>query len=305
MKDTSGAQLERIDKNLERLKGLDYIPEKHLAFFESVTKAHYKARDSMGEDGIYPSVSKETAQKMLSDGFPLVSFGRMEVNAEALGAHLKEICSILARNEESGPGPVETFSKSEEYEKLDLKELISKTVSQDADYLKGLSENTGVDENTLKFIAITLARPLFELAADQVKEALSQDLWWKNYCPTCGSEPFMAKIRKGDNMRLLGCSLCGTEWQYDRARCPFCGNEDQKSIKFFFYHDQSPHRLYACDKCKRYIKCVDERKMEFGKKINLPIEDMATLYLDTLAREKGYVSGWGFKGTDGQEVSSE
>jgi hypothetical protein len=59
----------------------------------------------------------------------------------------------------------------------------------------------------------------------------------------------------------------------------------------------------VCDKCKRYIKCVDERKMELGKEINFAIEDMATLYLDALAKEKGYVPGWNTQGADDQEAT--
>jgi FdhE protein len=78
-----------------------------------------------------------------------------------------------------------------------------------------------------------------------------------------------------------------------------------KSLKHFYYHEESPHRLYVCDKCKRYIKCVDERKMQLGQGTDLRVEDMATLYLDTLAREKGYVSGWVGKDTVSEEGDTE
>lgn len=296
-----------VNKDIERLRGLEYIPEGHVDFFESITKAHDKAKEAISKDEVYPALDKETTQKMLSEGFPLVGFDRMKVKVRPLRAHLKELCSILMKYEESEPGQIEAFSKSETCKKLDLKEFIGKTVSLDAEYLKSLCKKTGVDENTLKFMGITLARPLFESAATVMKNGFDRDSWGKNYCPTCGSEPFMAKIRKPDNARILGCSLCGTQWKFDRVRCPFCDHHDSdgKDLKHFYYHEQSVHRLYVCDKCKRYIKCVDERKMGLGKEIDFSVEDMATLYLDTLAKEKGYASGWNTKGTEGQEVNSQ
>jgi FdhE protein len=305
MENRSESWSQQLDKDVERLKELDYIPEKHLKFFESISRAHIKAKDALSEHRIYAPLDKKKGQDILSQGFPLLSFDRMKLKVETLKVHFKEICGILAKNEDAEPGDIETFSKSEECEKLDLKEFIGKTVSQNGDYLKSLSKKTGIDENSLRFMAITLARPLFELAASEAEEVLESYLWWKNYCPACGSEPLMAKVRKGDNMRILGCSLCGTQWRFDRVKCPFCDHHDPsgKTIKHFYYHEGSPHRLYVCDKCKRYIKCVDERKMELGKEINFAIEDMATLYLDALAKEKGYVPGWNTQGADDQEAT--
>jgi FdhE protein len=303
MKDRPASTPQHFGEDLERLRALEYIPKPHLDFFESISRAHFKAKDRISDDKIYPSVAEKSAHDMLSTGFPIMNFGRMKVKVRPLRAHLNEICSILTQYEQSEPGQIERFSKSEDYKKLDLKTFISKTVSQDADYLRSLSKKTGVDENTLKFMAITLARPLFELAAAEVKDRVNGYSWWKNYCPACGSEPFMAWIRKGDNMRFLGCSLCGSEWTFDRVTCPFCNNKDQKSLKNYYYHEESAHRLYGCDKCKRYIKCVDQRKMELTKTLNLSVEDVATLYLDTLALEKGYVPGWVFKDRESQESS--
>lgn len=305
MENHSQSRSQQLDKDVKRLKALDYIPGKHLDFFESISRAHIKVKDILSDDQIYLQLDKKTAKEMLSQGFPLVSFDRMTVKVEPLRAHFKEICGILAKQEDREPGGIETFSKSEACEQLDLGDFISKTVSQNGNYLKSLSKKTGLDENALKFMAITLARPLFELAAGEVKEVLESYSWWNNYCPACGSEPLMAKIRKGDNMRILGCSLCGTQWHFDRVKCPFCDHHDPsgKTLKHLYYHEGSPHRLYVCDECKRYIKCIDERKMEVGKEINFAVEDMATLYLDTLAKENGYVPGWNTEGTDEQRVT--
>jgi FdhE protein len=171
----------------------------------------------------------------------------------------------------------------------DLKEFIRKTLFQGSDYLREISKKTGIGESTLEFMALTLARPLFELAASDMKAMLAEYPWWQNCCPACGGPPFMARIRREDGMRILRCSLCAIEWKFARVKCPFCNNEDQKSLKFFYYLETSPYRLYVCERCKRYIKSVDERKTDQSGIIDLAVEDISTLYLDVLARDKGYL----------------
>lgn len=279
-------------KGLEYLRTLEYIPEAHIDFFERITRVHKKAMKHLAKDRVYPSITKKTAQEMLSKGFPLINFDRMRIKIRPLRVHFDQICSLLKRFEKSDPKEITTFSKSKEYKKLDVKQLIRKTLSSDAGYLDSVSKRIGVDQTTLKLIAISLAKPLLELAANEVQDRIKDDSWWQNFCPVCGSEPLMAKISRKEKHRILVCSLCGTEWKFSRVKCPFCNNENQKDLKFFYYHDKSPYRLYVCDKCRRYIKSVDERKIGVGRKISVLFEDMATLYLDSLAQEKGYQSSW-------------
>jgi len=283
----------KLKTHLDYLRSLDYIPKAHIDFFGHIAKAHQKAKTGISEQRPYPSITGKRAHQMLSQDFPLINSDRMRLKIRPLRTHLKEICGILSKYEKTRPNPIDSFLKSDHFKKLDPKQLIKKMFSHDAHYFTSLSEKTGVEENTLKFMALTLARPFFEVAASELKDRLKDNSWWKNSCPMCGSEPFMAKIQRGEGHRILKCSLCGSEWKFSRVKCPFCNNEDQKSMRFFFYHKRSPHRLYVCDKCNRYIKCVDERKIaDRSKSTDLLIEDMATLYLDVLAKEKGCVSSW-------------
>jgi len=290
-----GTDAHSLKQAFQHLRTLDYIPQAHTDFFEDITKAHHKAKGVVAKDRVYPTITKKTAKEMLSQGFPLVNFDRMRFKIRPLRSHLKQICSIVKKYEKTKPKHIEAFLKSDYYKKFDVRQFIRRTISGDTEYLKSVCGKTGIDENTLRFMAISLAKPLFEVTAGELRNKVKDDFWWKNYCPVCGSEPFMAKIQSGDGMRILSCSLCGMEWRFSRVKCPFCNNEDQKSLKFFYYHEKDPHRLYVCDKCKRYIKTVDERKIHKGKRIDLVFEDMVTLYLDTLAQERGYASPWLWK----------
>jgi len=302
MKNTIQSKWRRED--FQRLRTLEYIPKGHIDFVESIAEAHCRAKDFLAGDAIYPHLSIEKAQEMLSLGFPLLTIDRMSIRSEGLRAHLEEICHILSKYRGLDSNQIEVLVKSEEQKNLDLKELIRKTLFHDSDYLRGVSEKLSLDENILIFIAFTLARPLFELAAYEMRDMLIEFPWWKNICPACGSDPFMARMRREDGMRILRCSLCSTEWKFARVKCPFCKNEEPKSLKFFYYQEESPYRLYVCDQCKRYIKCVDERKIDQTRRIDLSVEDMVTLYLDALAREKGYLSPSISQDADSQGLTS-
>ena len=53
---------------------------------------------------------------------------------------------------------------------------------------------------------------------------------------------------------------------------------------------ENPFRVDVCDKCKKYIKTIDERKMPENKILDFSLENINTLYLDILAQKEGYES---------------
>jgi len=77
--------------------------------------------------------------------------------------------------------------------------------------------------------------------------------------------------------------------------CPFCGNEDHNTLRFFLVEEGSASvkdsfRVDVCDKCKRYVKTLDERKQGNSEKSDLYMENLNTVYLDILAQKDGYKS---------------
>ncbi|MDP2873435.1 MAG: formate dehydrogenase accessory protein FdhE [Bacillota bacterium] len=108
----------------------------------------------------------------------------------------------------------------------------------------------------------------------------------RQYCPACGGRPLMGKHTEPDGHRFLRCTLCGHEWAYPRMACPACGESEQAKLESFFVTGDEGHRAYLCATCKRYTKVSDERLL--GGRVYLPLEDMVTLHLDDLARERGY-----------------
>lgn len=111
--------------------------------------------------------------------------------------------------------------------------------------------------------------------------------WDKGYCPLCGSLPQGSVLKHTEGHRYLHCSLCGHQWQYARAACPVCEQQDSKNIPLFFLEDHPEERAEACTVCNQYLLGLDTRKMAD----NDPPLDLHFLCmgpLDILMQEKGF-----------------
>lgn len=160
--------------------------------------------------------------------------------------------------------------------------------------IKGLADATSTDPDTLSFLLRTVLSPFLEKRAAPYLKWVETAGWRHGICPICGSEPWMSRLAQEDGRRILACSLCHTEWAFDRLRCPFCEGDDQSvdkhrtqpQLRYFTVDDDETHRVDCCDRCQRYIKTVDERVS--GRESSLLVEDVITSHLDVLVREQGY-----------------
>lgn len=155
----------------------------------------------------------------------------------------------------------------------------------DAD-IQRLADATSTDPEMLALLLRTVLSPFFQKQAAPYQELLEMAAWRRGRCPVCGSPPWMARLTADNGHRMLACSLCRTEWTFDRLRCPFCEGDNQPRLRHFVIEGDNAHRVYCCDRCRRYIKTVDERVS--AAPANLLVDDVITPHLDILAREQGY-----------------
>jgi len=143
-----------------------------------------------------------------------------------------------------------------------------------------------------------IAEHVFVAAALQVHFArLAGQLDVKNLvavadgaCPTCGGPPASSLVvawQGAGGARFCACALCGTLWNYIRAKCCVCGST--KSITYQEI-EGGPGTIKAecCAECRTYVKVLHHQK-----DISLdPIaDDVASLGLDLLVRETGLRRG--------------
>lgn len=290
---------QKIESGLNSLKGKEYISETTVDFFRNLLKAQHEIKSQLCREKIpFLPTGVEIKEKM-QKGIPLLTPDTLPLNESYLQNLFQAVCEIMIDYEESDSVNIQTLMDAQSNKKLHLKNLIEKLFQHDRAYFHSLSENLKVSEDILLFVTLNLAKPFFEAASEQIvgkisDKVMKDTIWLKHFCPVCGGSAQLAKLEKESGKKILCCSLCGTEWRFMRVKCPFCCNEEQKSMKFLA-EDKSPYRIDVCEQCKRYIKTIDERKGGEEKKAFVPsVADLATLYLDIVAGNEGYERSWFF-----------
>lgn len=288
-----------VARQIQDLMSESYVAPHYLGLFQEVFNAQYQIERKLRAKNLYPPIDKRETDKRREQGLPIIDPDKLQFGEKELSDLLQEICSVLSRYNVNGSSVASRLLDAKGSGELSLCELARKAMLDNREYMRWVSEKMGENEEEIIFVAKALAVPFLRVCAKRLNRKTDLTLIQTNICPICGGKPIMAKLREGDGKRILECSLCNTQWGVERLRCPFCGNEDQNTLGFFFIEEQSAYRVDKCDKCKRYIKTVDERKKAEDKLKALPIEDVATLYLDILAEKEGYQSiknHWGEEG---------
>jgi formate dehydrogenase maturation protein FdhE len=107
-------------------------------------------------------------------------------------------------------------------------------------------------------------------------------------CPRCGELPVCAALRReGDGgKRWLVCARCFAEWEFNRIRCPYCGEEDKEKLPVYTAGQFPYIRVETCDVCKRYLKAIDLTRNGLA----VPeVDDIASVVLDLWAEQQGYL----------------
>jgi len=281
-----------IERRIEFCKNRKYVSEEYLNFHKEILRLRYRNKERLVGYVPYPELLDEEAETRLKSGIPLIDLKKLKLKPEMFEDSFKEIYFFLKKycEKENNTGRIIDLEKSKD---IDLIEFIKKFIGQDGEYFRGIAKKFKIDLDTILFIVKNLAIPLLELCAERLSLKVKQSIWGKSYCPICGNKPGMAKLEKEEGKRILQCSLCNTMWIFKRLECPFCSNTEQRTLKFFYVEEEAPYRVDVCDKCRGYLKTVDGRKLCPDKEIFLPVEDIATLYLDIIAEKEGYKKFYG------------
>ena len=172
---------------------------------------------------------------------------------------------------------------------FDPKELFSGFLAGDEATFENIAVELNLDKQVLGFVTYNSLKPSLTVCAEQLSTYLSgSDPWQKGYCPICGSAPILSLLEDEGARRLI-CSFCWQDWSAKRGFCPFCENQDSKNQQYFYHEEEKEYRVDLCNKCKRYIKTIDTRKLD--RLIYPPLEQISSLHLDINAKEMGYTSG--------------
>jgi len=153
-------------------------------------------------------------------------------------------------------------------------------------HIERMSSDAGIDPQTLAFVLHGVERVLLAGCARAWAGLLEGFAWDKGYCPICGGSPMLARIEEGIPRRWLYCSRCAHAWQFSRVICPACGNDDQKTMTYYFVEDAARESTFACESCKHYLITVN--KVTELADFDADVAGLSLVHLDVLMQEKGY-----------------
>lgn len=268
-------------RNIQKHRALSPHYTELLDILEEILILREEYRHRTDEDVF--SIDERHVAAKVAGGFPLVDFSAV---ATDLTKPQDYFLALLEIAEKRAPGETGEMVRKIREGEIRFTDLIYESFNPPAaeEEVPADSEEPSFDLVEL-FIEESL-RPALERVAARHGEAIRRLGWAQGFCPVCGREPKIGEIRDEEGSRYLFCNQCGFEWNYQRIKCPFCGNEEQQSLAYFTIEGDERYRVDVCNECKRYIKIVDFR--EAKQKADLDVEDIATLHLDMLANDEGY-----------------
>lgn len=145
-----------------------------------------------------------------------------------------------------------------------------------------------VPRGPLSFLLNSVIRVTLERGAREIKAAFDELPWEKGYCPICGDFPSIALIEETGGKRFLHCSSCGHDWRFTRVVCPFCENQAQQGMTYFYIEGRLQESAFICEKCQRYLVTLNRASHILDR--DLDVTAMSLVHLDVLMQEKGYAS---------------
>jgi FdhE protein len=119
-----------------------------------------------------------------------------------------------------------------------------------------------------------------------LERADPQPGWHRGYCPICGAWPLLDELRGVELARYSRCSGCGAGWRTQRLACPYCGNDDYRSLQSLAVEGEQRFRIAVCDRCHGYVKVANA--FDPAPSALLALDDVASMHLDVAAIERGY-----------------
>jgi FdhE protein len=261
------------------------LPEGYVDFYRNLETWQNEQQIRLQRD--YLPVEADVKQ-LLNNNRPLIELVKFEINSNLYkDLHTKLLAFIKGSRNESGKVMDAIFNRVSE---LDFSDLAQKIAIQDYDHLTNLALDLGLPVELFLFTLDHAFRPFLRVFALPFSQALSSEEianWpFPTQCPCCGSKSYISRLRSSDGRRFMFCDRCFSEWETSLIYCVHCGNSEPGSIKYVSIENDSAFQIYVCEKCKGYLKTINERKL--GQSTDLFIANIETIYLDLLAREKGY-----------------
>ncbi|KNZ69005.1 formate dehydrogenase accessory protein [Thermincola ferriacetica] len=258
------------------------LPRELLAFYEEMDNLlnGYTAKIRLPEMEITDSI----LNRHYAEGIPLFTLVKPAIDRDLCREIFWNVCKLLEGKRPQVGSQVKTLIDVAGHA---IDRLVNDYVSGNDKDIERLVKENRLNRMTVNFMLECTARPFMKAYARLAGPCTKNEKWLKNYCPICGHKARYAWIKE-DNKRFLQCSLCDRQWLFKRLACPNCLNEEHRTLKTIFIEETPDYQIHACEECKTYLKVFSTGE-EAG---NTGLKDAATVFLDIIAQQNGYVSNY-------------
>lgn len=264
------------------------LPDGYVDFYQKLETWQNEQQIKLKKDT--PPEIIDLRKFLANSSKPLISAVNFKIDSVRFKSLYMELLLFLKENR---PEIADILDKMvQNLDQFDFEELAAKILTSEQEPILELAHRIEVPHELLIFALDHALRPYVRvLASPYYEKFLEEDLpTWKsaNTCPFCGTRSHFSRIQMDDSKRLMFCDRCFTEWVVRFLYCVHCGNDEPGTIHYISMENDTAYQVYTCDKCKGYLKSYDER--EAGKMTDLFIANIETIYLDMLAKEKGFTT---------------
>jgi FdhE protein len=236
------------------------------------------------EDPAWEQGVPDLAEPRTEPEAPRLHGARLVVDVDRLRALLDRLAATLASGGQADVGRFGPLFASPE---LDPTEVLRAGLVHDDAALEAVAARADADSVVLAVVAQAAALPLLAACGRRAAGALAAAPWPHGYCPTCAAWPTLAEIRGLARDLILRCGRCGSGWQFEHRRCPYCGDREQHTQRYFAAEqERETRRAVTCDRCQGYLK-TQTTLGPLGHP-EILVRDLESLELDVTALEHGY-----------------
>jgi FdhE protein len=238
---------------------------------------------------------REHAAARVRQGVPMLHDQPVQVDLHFAADLFSRLVNSLQQREDADLAPrLEAVVVAATSGGLDPQRLFVEAFVHHPDHLAEIAYQAGLEAELLTTLATLATAPLVRAYADHLLPLVQRlddgspngARWQRGYCPVCGGWPVLGELRGIELAQYLRCSGCGSGWRTHRLGCPYCGNEDYRSLQTLTVEGELRFRVSVCERCMGYLKvgtAFDPPPAEF-----LPLDDVASMQLDIVAIERGY-----------------
>ncbi len=199
--------------------------------------------------------------------------------ALSLAAAVKEGMPQLAEN-------IDQISNLIQKDKINPTDCFKLSPDDENKTIDRWAKDLEISPSNASFLMSLVSRVVLEKRAKEASAALGEFDWEKGYCPICGSFPSIALIEEEGGKRFLHCSSCGQDWRFTRVICPYCENEAQKGMDYFYVENKTQESAFVCEKCKKYLITLYRAGKVFER--DMDISAISLIHMDMIMQGKGY-----------------